>query len=92
LVVSVEITGGSYGLSFIVSSNLSTNDQIQLVAASNVPKVRADDPPLSCNFLFVIQISGMLKSRQIFLAKWSEISLCRGTADRRPLSGLPHQE
>jgi len=30
------------------------NGQIQLVAASNVPKVRADDPPLSCNFLFVI--------------------------------------
>jgi len=36
--------------------------------------------------------SGIPKSRQIFLAKWSDTSLCRGTAERRPIAGLPHHE
>lgn len=36
--------------------------------------------------------SGMPKSRQIFLARWSEISLCLGIAERLPFAGLPHHE
>lgn len=35
---------------------------------------------------------GMPRSRQIFLTSISLISLCLGTADRRPLMELPHQE
>ena len=35
---------------------------------------------------------GMWRSRQILLARMSLISLCRGTAVRLPLAGLPHQE
>ena len=35
---------------------------------------------------------GMPRSRQIFFANSSLISVCRGTADRRWLAELPHQE
>lgn len=34
----------------------------------------------------------MSRARQIFLARWSEISLWRGTDDRCPFAGLPHHE
>jgi len=34
----------------------------------------------------------MSKSEQIFITSRSWTSLCLGTAERRPLAGLPHHE
>ena len=51
-------------------------------------KILANDPPLSCNGLFVAYSSGTPRSRQILRAKKSLISRCLGTALVWSLFGL----